>query len=239
MTLPDDQRSQLMALCSSLEQQLADNLQSLVLYGSSVRNDFTRSSSDINLMIVLKESTAAAQRSIATVIDASPLKVSPLVLSSSASERSMQMFALKFSDIARRDELLYGPDPFASFTVDISRRRFLLEQSLRNSLLRLSNIYIRSQQEPQRYIRAVRSNVPRIFADLAEILRLDGSEVPDERELQIPLFARELKLDPELLQALLRIRSETSLPVDIHVLHGQLLSVLEQNLDWMARAWEL
>ncbi|MEZ5338297.1 MAG: hypothetical protein R3F46_08510 [bacterium] len=241
MGIQSSQRQALEQLSSSLQGSLGENLRSLVLYGSSVRNDFSRSSSDINLLIVLQHNTAAAQRAIGTAIEQSSLRVSPLVLGQDGSQRSMQCFALKFADIMRRDELIFGVDPFSGFDVSLERRRFLVEQGLRNSKLRLSNAYVLAQAEPQRYLRALRQAVPRIFADLAELLRLDGSEIPDERELQAPLLARELGLEPELLKKLIELRSKQAgtMQPDIHVLHNALLAVFDRACEWMVSQWEL
>ncbi|MCB1221889.1 MAG: hypothetical protein H7A35_11240 [Planctomycetales bacterium] len=239
MPITQQLRSSMDGLRDTFASSLGDNLESLVLYGSSVRNDFSRGSSDINLLIVLKQNTAAAQRSISQTIRDSGLNISPLVLSSKGLDRSMQAFALKFSDIARRDELLYGTDPFSGFEVSIPRRQFLLEQGLRNSWMRLGNAYIQNTDQPERYLRILRGAVPRIFADLAELLRLEGSEVPDERRLQAPLLARELGIEQALLDTLIGLREGSDRSADIHELHRQLLDVLQGALDYMAGRWEL
>lgn len=218
---------------------LGENLESLVLYGSSVRNDFSKASSDVNLLIVLRHNTAAAQRSIAQVIRDSGMNVSPVVLASNGLQRSMQAFALKFSDIARRDELLYGTDPFSDFEVATARRQFLLEQGLRNSWMRLGNAYILNTEQPERYLRTLRSAVPRIFADLAELLRLEGAEIPDERRLQAPLLARELGIEQALLDMLIALREGKDNSADIHELHRQVLEVLQGAIDYMDGRWKL
>ncbi|MCB1216005.1 hypothetical protein KDL44_01330 [bacterium] len=241
MGIQSSQRQALEQLSDNLQGSLGENLRSLVLYGSSVRNDFSRSSSDINLLIVLRQDTAAAQRAIGNEVEKSSLKISPIVIGGSSSPRSMQCFALKFADIMRRDELIFGDDPFSDFEVTQERRRFLVEQGLRNTRMRLSHAYVLAQPDPQRYLRTLRQAVPRIFADLAELLRLDGSEIPDERELQAPLLARELGLEPELLQKLIELRSKQAgtMQPDIHVLHNALLAVFDRASEWMVSQWEL
>jgi predicted nucleotidyltransferase len=61
-----------------LKDQLSQNLHSCCVYGSAVRGNFVEGVSDINLLIVLNQSDAAAHQCIARLIDKHP-QIDPFI----------------------------------------------------------------------------------------------------------------------------------------------------------------
>jgi predicted nucleotidyltransferase len=121
--------------------QLGDNLYSCIAYGSAIRGEIIESESDINLLIVLQESTPQAH---AVINDACQQwdRIQPFVLGKSGLARSQQVFALKFHSIKRNYRVLHGVDVLVEFDPSLPLLRFLVEQSLRNLRLRLNHAFI-------------------------------------------------------------------------------------------------
>src|ERR1700741_4776100 len=94
---------------SALKEALGNNLYSCCLYGSAVRGDAIEGVSDINLLIVLENSTAEAHLAISRVIGGNP-NIDPFVLGRRGFERSVRAFAPKFLSIQRNYRVLCGAD---------------------------------------------------------------------------------------------------------------------------------
>ena len=80
---------------AAMRQALGENLCSCCLYGSAVRGNAVEGVSDLNVLIVLRESTPAAHRALAEVLPAHP-RLDPFILSRRSFERSARAFATKF-----------------------------------------------------------------------------------------------------------------------------------------------
>ena len=100
----------------SLIDNLHENLASLVLYGSAVRGNVDARSSDINLFILLHQSTPEAHRVIAELAGGTP-RIDPMVLPTNAMQRAMRVFALKFLSMRRNYVVLAGSDPLRDLGV--------------------------------------------------------------------------------------------------------------------------
>ena len=146
---------------AQLSQELGVNLYSCCLYGSAVRGNAIAGVSDLNILIVLGESNAAAHAAVARALEKFP-DVDPFVLGRRGFERSMRAFAPKFASIRRNYRVLAGADPLAGFQVDAPLERFLCEQSLRNLRLRLAYSFI-TRKRHEAYDRYLRRQVTPIF----------------------------------------------------------------------------
>ena len=243
-------RSALHAAVTALAAQLGENLHSCILYGSAVRGDFVQVVSDVNLLIVLNESTPAAHATIARAVKGK-LRIDPFVIGRPGMERSFNAFALKFLSIQRNYEVLHGADVLAGLDVDPDHERFLCEQALRNVRLRLVRGYIVFGTDRERYTRFLVRWIPTIFIDLSEALRLIGTDIPHDFIDRIPILARGFNTDVTVLEKLLELKehpphlslgADLSLgrrlsAEDIERFHDQVFRLLTHAIDWMAERW--
>src|ERR1044071_1503435 len=126
MELPEHVQQVLNQIVPSLKSLLQDNLHSCILYGSANRGDLVPRLSDINLLIVLGESTPQAHAAIAETLRPHEC-ISPFVLGLVGLERSLRAFAIKFRSIRRNYRVLHGTDFLANWSVDEELVRFLCE----------------------------------------------------------------------------------------------------------------
>jgi predicted nucleotidyltransferase len=183
----------------SLRQAVGENLYSCCVYGSAVRGNMIVGLSDINLLIVLNESTAAAHKVVEAALRKYP-KVDPFILGRRGFERSVRAFAPKFASIQQHYRIIHGADPLAGITLDPKLEKFLCEQALRNLRLRMVFSFV-TRHKNKDYNHFLVRNVTPFFVQFSEALRLHGLVLPDDFSLQIPLMEKEFKLDAAVLRS--------------------------------------
>jgi len=224
-------------VAADLHEALGDNLVSCCLYGSAARGNAVAGVSDVNLLIVLRESSASAHGLIARVLARHP-QVDPLVLAERNLARTARCFAAKFSSIQRNYRVLHGADPLAGFRIDPQLERLLCEQSVRNLRLRLAYAFIR-RDRPQGYNRFVTGSIASVFVNLAEILRLNGAEVPPDFAARIPLMQRAWPAAADVLRELANLRQQPRALTEGEIpdWHERLLALLDAALATIESEW--
>jgi predicted nucleotidyltransferase len=223
---------------AALRSELGDNLFSCCLYGSAVRGDAIEGISDINLLIVLHQSTSAAHEAIARAIGGEQ-RVDPFVLARRGFERSVRAFGPKFESIKRNYRVLYGADPLAALTFDGPMEKFLCEQAVRNLRLRLVFSFI-TRQRHNAYDRFVARNITPVFLQLSETLRLNGVSIPAPFEARIPILEKEFKIDGQVLRDLLALKKAPARFSETEAVawHERLFPLLDTVLVWIETHWQ-
>ena len=222
---------------AALKSGLGDNLDSCCLYGSAVRGNAIDGISDLNLLIVLQESDAAAHEAVALALKDCP-QIDPFILAKRGFARSARAFAPKFASIQRHHRVLHGADPLADFTLDAEMERFLCEQGLRNLRLRLVYAFVMRGRQ-KNYDRFVRNHTTAMFVQFSEVLRLHGVAIPVDFAERIPIFEREFKVEGGVLRELLALKREARRFSDTETgeLHARLFPVMEGALRWIEANW--
>lgn len=221
----------------SLKAALGDRLYSCCLYGSAVRGNVIEGVSDLNLLIVLNESSSATHQSVAEALADFP-QVDPFVLAKRGFERSVRAFAPKFASIQRNYRVLHGADPLAELKVDPVLERFLCEQAVRNLRLRLVYSFV-TRSRHKSYDRFVVRNITALFVQFSEVLRLGGASIPKEFDARIPLFEQEFKINGEVLRDLLALKRAPRRfnEAESSRWHDRLFPVMDTVLQWIEDHW--
>lgn len=237
-TLPPETQTALDRVVTALTRTLGANLHSLVLYGSAVRGNLVPRVSDLNLLILLKESTPEAHAAIAEAIRG-PVRIEPFILGLALLARSFQAFAIKFLSIRRNYRVLHGADPLAELSVDETLARFLCEQAVRNLRLRCVRSFVVFSRDRERYARFLSRITPAVFTGLSEALRRTGADVPRGYEERIPVFEKSFGADASVLRRLLEFRtSDARIPADVAPqVHPALFRLLDAAVRWMEAQW--
>lgn len=224
-------------MLESLKAALGDQLYSCCVYGSVVRGNAVAGVSDLNVLILLRESTPATQEAVANAIGTFP-EVDPFVLSQRGFARSVRAFAPKFASIRRNYRVLHGADPLADMEVDAELERFLCEQALRNFRLRLVYSYV-TRQRHRSYDKFLLRNLAGLFVQISEVLRLNGLSVPAEVRERIPIFEREFKIDGQVLRDLLALKGSPKRlePPEVEAWHQRLFPLVDQVVRWIENNW--
>lgn len=217
---------------------LRGNLYSLILYGSSVRGNLVDDVSDLNILIILNQSTPDAHGVIAEAIRGK-VRIEPFVIGRDGMERSFEAFAIKFRSISRNYRVLSGTDPFTSLTVNPNTLRFLCEQAIRNLRLRTVYAFVQHGREQERYQEFLLHMTSQIIIDLAEVLRLSDIEIPIDFADRIAGIEHSFHVEAPVLRELLRFKDKPRRlrPNEIIQFHRGLFNLLDHVVRWMETKW--
>ena len=127
-----------------LRQVLGTNLASVILYGSSVRGEYVRARSDLNLMLVFKKLDLEHITKVGKSMPRKVRKTLPQLVFWTEKElaNAWDVFPLEFEDIMENHQCLVGKDPFTKRKVDKKHMRYQLEFELRSKLLNVRNTWL-------------------------------------------------------------------------------------------------
>jgi hypothetical protein len=201
--LPEQIRDSAEAFTTTLTSEIADNLRSITIVGSSLNDDFRPGLSDINTVVVLGERTLAALNTIAALARPMSKKkiASPLLMTTSYIERSLDVFGVEFLDFQLTHQTILGDDPFAALIFDKKDVRLQCERELKAMLIRLRQGYITSAANR----RVVQDILISTVKGLAPILRamfwLKGIDRPNTAEPTIHKAAEVFSLSTDAIAA--------------------------------------
>jgi hypothetical protein len=234
--VPPDTAAALDSFRAELAQAAGPNLAGLLLYGGLARGRYHPGRSDVNVVVLLHDVSAAALAAVAPVLRAAwrALRVEPMLLTPAEVPASAEAFPTKFLDIQRHHVVLAGDDPFAALAVSRERLRAAVEQSLRNLALRLRRRFVAVADQP-RVVAALLASVTRPLAiELESLLRLAGQEVPAE-DRTVAVFAAAAAafgLDGEALAQLAALRRGEPPPADLPGLCSRVLAAVARAADY-------
>ena len=222
---------------AALQEALGENLCSCCVYGSAVRGNAIEGVSDLNLLIVLRESTVSAHEAIAKILAGEP-QVDPFILARRGFERSAKAFAPKFQSIRRNYRVLHGEDVLAGMQVDAPLERFLCEQALRNFRLRLVHAFV-TRARHKAYDRFLVRHVTPLFVQCSEALRLNGVAVPKDFAARVAVMEKEFATDGAVLRDLLALKAKPRRLNDDEAVawHNRLFPFVDKVLAWVETRW--
>ena len=223
---------------AALRTALGDNLHSVVLYGSAARGDFVAGVSDLNLLIVLNDSTPRAHEALATALRGRA-NVEPFAIGRPGLVRTARAFPAKFAAIRRTGRVVHGPDPLAGVPHFPDLERFAAEQALRNVRLRLVYNFIKRGADQKMYARFVIDFAPAVYAACNAALELEGHTIPKHRDEQARLYASVFGADSSVLGDVIAIKKSRR-PIsaaDVSSIHERLFTLVMAALDWAEKRW--
>jgi predicted nucleotidyltransferase len=125
--------------CDRLTKALGDQLVSVVLFGGLAKGEFVPDQSDVNVAVVFHAITPEVLERAAPLLrdGTREFRLSTMLLTAGELRDSADVFPVKFLDLQRRHQVLWGGDPFAQLAINRDHLRLRCEQELRNLLLRL------------------------------------------------------------------------------------------------------
>jgi predicted nucleotidyltransferase len=165
-------------LVERLKSALADQLVSVILYGSAVVGDWDKDNSDLNVLCAL------GQISPRELLKAEPVVVwwrqqdrPPLLLLTAEEVRtSTDCFAIEFHDMKKYRRVLYGADLIQDLTVENTFYRAQVEHELRAKQIRLRQKAAELLSKPERLIKLLVDSISTFCVLGRHALLLSGSE---------------------------------------------------------------
>lgn len=168
---------------NSTKEVFAEDLRSIVLYGSGAEGKL-RAASDVNVIVLLSrfdQSKADQMRGPLRLAEAA-IKLRAMFLLEEELQPASRAFAVKFADVKRRRRVLFGDDPFSAISISREDSILRLEQSLLNLILRLRQSYVsRGLREEQLTATIAGASGP-LRSCAAMLLELEGDSAPSAKE---------------------------------------------------------
>jgi len=235
MTLPSNIERALKSFTDSAQAAFDEDLLSIILYGSAAEG-LLRPSSDVNVLVLLSkfDQAKAAQLREPLRIARASIRLSAMFLVESELQSAVESFAVKFGDIVRRRQTLFGSDPFAGVSISREASIVRVRQTLLNLTLRMREAYIgRGLREEQR-ITMIANMAGPLRASAATILELQGAKVDSARDAICELAGSltDQATADELMKLLSQARQTGVLPPDVS--ESVLFQLIELGrLMWM------
>jgi predicted nucleotidyltransferase len=179
--LPAAARPYLAELTAGLEKAAGDNLVSLVVYGSAVRGGYEEGVSDLDVIVVLRDT--ALPRLLAC---SEPLllarhrgRVEAMILKPDDIESAADVFPLFYEDVKSRHLLLAGRDLFQGVAISDDHCRLRIEQELREAKIRMRRAAVDAQGSDAALAGALIRKVKQLRGPLHALLRLRGTSCDD------------------------------------------------------------
>jgi predicted nucleotidyltransferase len=183
-SLPAAARGPLRALTEALEKAEGSNLAALLVYGSAVRGGYEPGASDLDLIVVLHDTSLAHLRAIAEplMLARYAARAEAMILKRDNILRASDVFPLLYDDVRQRHVLLSGSDPFAGLEIRDEHRRLRIEQELREARIRMRRAVVDSLGSEAAMAGAVARKVKQVRGPLHALMQFRGTPCDDRLE---------------------------------------------------------
>jgi hypothetical protein len=217
-------------LKSELSRAAGNNFAGLIVYGGVARGRYRPGRSDVNVVVLLRDASAAMLAAIAPALRAArrSANVAPLILSAAEVQPAALVFPTKFLDIKDHHIVILGDDPFASLDVPRQHVSWRIVQELRNLTLRLRHHFVAAGDDREAQMSSLARIARPLAIELTALLRLAGKPVPQE-DRSATIFqeaAAAFGVDGETLASLAGLRQGERLKADLLALFGGVLKAL-------------
>ena len=214
-----------------------ERLESLIVYGSFLRESFDSRSSDVNLLVILTEAAGQQLRELGADGNRKLRKnrITPLILSRDEFLGSADVFPMEYLDIAENHRVILGPDVTEHLQISKANLRHEVEHQLRGNLVSLRQLAVAGSRKRPFMRGALRREVQQwygsLIAGLRGVLRLKSdAPVPHDGEALVEEVNRAFGLEAGPVLSLLRCRSGEC---------PEITTLIDALLDRMTRLVEL
>jgi len=186
-----------------------DDLVAVVLYGSAARGEYREGVSDLNLLVLLRDTAAATLRRGSALARAwgDAKNPPPLVMSEREFRGSTDVFPMELADIRDAHVVLYGADPFAGVEIRPADLRLQLERELKSAYIRLRTRYMTDAGDAARFEPVLLKSLSTFLVMFRTVLRLSGEGSGRDPEAVVRETAQRVGFDPAPLLEIVRARA--------------------------------
>jgi predicted nucleotidyltransferase len=238
-SLPAPVREGLTKLCGQLQDALGERLIAVVLHGGLARGEYAPHSSDVNVMLVLREATVEELDMAMSPVRQGmrDFRLSVMVVTEEGLRRSTDVFPIKFLDMQKHHRVLWGKDPLADLQIDSAHLRLRCEQEIKNLLYKLRHFYLQRGSRPELIESTLGTAVSSFLRSLSVLLILRTGRSPTAKDEIAEAAIRELGLDGKPLQEALRLKSRTYIPdvTELKRLYGEFMATVQKVAEIVDR----
>jgi len=188
-----------------------DNLQAVVLYGSSAAGDYAAKGSDYNLLIVMNDLHPAALRGLARTVSVWERAGNPppLLFTRKRLAEAADIFPVELLDMRDARKVLLGEDVIAGIHPDTANLRLQVERELSSALIQLRRNYLSVCESPQRLAALLTGSLSGVLTLFRAALRLYESPVPTDKFQALEKLNRHIPVALESLRQIRELKTGT------------------------------
>jgi predicted nucleotidyltransferase len=200
--------AKLKELIERLKAVAADNLKTVVLYGSAVTGEFSARHSDLNVLCLVERAGAPELEALHGVAEwwTHAGNPAPLVFTQEELHRSADVFAIELLDMKLRHRILLGEDFLAGFEVPLVFHRLQVERELRTGWLRLRQAILAAPQKRKAHLGIMLGSVSTFCVLFRHALLALGQPMPETKRQAVDALASLTGADPSAFHAILDFR---------------------------------
>lgn len=193
-----------------LKEVYQDGLVSVILYGSAASGEFAERQSNINLLVVLEDTSLKNLNKISGTLNKNKFQIiKPLFFSEDYIKDSLDVFPIEFLDIKENYLLMHGRDVLSGLEIDIRNLRFQCEQELKAKLINLKSAYLGSNDKS--FLRGLLfKSCTSILHILRNLVRLKGATPSYLKKDILGEVQRELSIDTGNFKRILDLKNTNS-----------------------------
>ncbi|MBN1575774.1 MAG: hypothetical protein JW913_04435 [Chitinispirillaceae bacterium] len=167
-------------LVAGFSNAAGERLLGIAMYGSAVSHEYRPGKSDVNILVVLADTSAVVLRAIAPVQVrwmrrgvAAPLYLTPRTIAS-----SLESFPVEFLDMRHAYRVLYGEDFLAPLQLRAGDLLLQCERELAGLTLHLTREFVHACRDPRRVGGVLASSLRRLLPVFKAIVVLSQQKIP-------------------------------------------------------------
>ena len=168
-------------LVSALKKAHGEALLAVLVHGSAARGGW-REGSDVDLVIVLEESTREALEASSNALQGArwAARIEAMILVKREITRAADVFPIFYDEIRRCHVVLHGDDPFKDLKIEPHHLRLRIEQELREVQIRLRRAVVDAQGANDALRGAVSRKIKQVRSPLRALLEQKKIDVEDD-----------------------------------------------------------
>ncbi len=201
--------AKLSELVGRLKSAAADNLKSVVLYGSAVTGEFLGKRSDLNVLCVVASAGSSDLERLHPVAEwwARQGNPAPLIFTLEELTRSADIFAIELLDMKSRHRVLFGDDFLAHLDVPLKLHRLQVERELRTDWLRLRQAILLAPQKKKFHLGIMLDSVAAFCTLFRHALIALGQPAVHGKREAVDAMAALVGADPSGFHSILDFRA--------------------------------
>ena len=195
-----------------LREAAGANLESVILFGSSVAGDFHPEFSNLNLFCVVRDASFPALQSLAPAVkwwDAQK-QPPPLFMTRDEIERSADVFTIELMDVKLHHRVLFGDDVFKDLSIPANLHRVQVEYELREKLVLLRQHLLLAAGNDSRMWELLTRSVSSFATLFRHALIVLGHNAPVGKREAVQALARQVGFDASGMLQVLDVREKKS-----------------------------
>lgn len=197
-------------LVEGLKSAFGDELESVILYGSAAANEYHAKHSDVNVLVVVKNSRFHKVGRASDIVRWWNNAGNPPPLFFTAHEigESCDVFPIEFGDMKEVHTILFGRDVLAELVVDRKYLRLECEHELRGKLLNLRSRYVVVKGDVRESSTLLTQSVSTFAVLFRHALRLAGRTVAHRKAEVFKAAAEEFQFEEKPFAEILAVRRQ-------------------------------